>query len=90
MIEVVPVLNVTTKVVGFALGACASDTVVKVLLANLPQNLSKVNKITCVVGSAAIGSYVADRVRKGFVHDWTIKENRKDYIKVETDEKISE
>ncbi len=89
MIEVVPVINATTKVVGLALGACASDTVAKVLLANLPQNLSKFSKITCVIGSAAVGSYVAECVRKGFVNSWTVKEIQKDYVKVETEEEVS-
>lgn len=86
MIEVATVLSVGSKVVGYAIGTCASATVQAVIAANIPQNLNRFGKITCCIGSMAIGGLVGEQVRKGYTlnFDKAKPQEQDKYVEIET------
>ena len=89
MIEVATVLSVGSKVVGLAMGACASATVQTVVATNLPQNLNRFGKITCCIGSAAIGGWIGDQVRKGYTLDFKKAKPQEQDKYIEVNEVVS-
>ena len=89
MIEVATVLNVGSKVIGLAIGTCASATVQAVIKTNLPQHLNKFGKITCCIGSAAIGGWIGDQVRKGYTLDFKKDKPQEQDKYIEVNEAIS-
>ena len=90
MIEVATVLSVGSKVVGYAIGTCASATVQQVIATNIPQSLNKFGKITCYIGSLAIGGWIGEQVRKGYTVNCEKAELQEQDGYIEVEEVISE
>ncbi len=89
MIEIATVLNIGSKVVGLAIGTCASATVQAVVANNLPQNLNRFGKITCCIGSMAIGGMVGEQVRKGYTLDFKKDKPQEQDKYIEVNEVVS-
>lgn len=89
MVEVATVLNVGSKVIGYAIGTCASATVQQVIATNIPESLNKFGKITCYIGSMAIGGWIGEQVRKGYTVTFEKAEPQEQDKYIEVNEVIS-